>query len=99
LFERTQRLQGLFTQRRINLDHGHRFTTALAASEMKATDVHATLAQDRADAADHAGHVVIARYEHVAVWRRFEMKAVDLSYTSFASLSAIAKERSGQALR
>src|SRR5689334_14994536 len=66
---------------------------------MKAADIHAALAQDRADAADDAGHVVTARHEHVAVRCRFEMKAVDLRYTAFAPLSAIAKECSGQALR
>src|SRR5829696_4187529 len=98
LCERPQRLQRLFTQRRIYLDDGHRFTTAFAAPEMKPTYIHASLAQDRADAANHARNIVIARHEHVALRCRLEMKAVDLGDTAFAALLPIAKKRPRQTL-
>ena len=98
LFQRTQRLQRFFTQRSIDFNHCQRFTTALAASEIKSTDIHATLPQDCSNAANHAGHVVTARHEHVAVWCRLEIETVNLGYTPFAPLFAITKERSGQTL-
>src|SRR5215204_2042640 len=65
---------------------------------MKMTDVHAALAQDRADATDDAGNVVVARHEHVAVWRCLEMEPVDLRDTALTPLSTIAEQRPSQAL-
>ena len=62
---------------------------------MKPADIHAALAQDRADAPDDTGNIVIAGNQHVAVWCCLDIKTVDLSDTPFASLFAIAKERSG----
>src|SRR5215211_4289921 len=62
---------------------------------MKPADIYAALAQDRADAPDNTGYIVIAGDQHVTVWCCLDKKTVDLSYTSFASLFAIAKERSG----
>src|SRR5690349_13940788 len=66
---------------------------------MKATDVYTALAQDRSDAADHTRHVVIARYQHVAVRRCFEMETVDLGDATFAPVTAITEKRSRETLR
>src|ERR1044071_6349302 len=65
---------------------------------MKTTDVYAALPEDRSDTANHARNVVIARHKHVTMRCRFEMKTVNLRYTSFTLLSAIAKERSRKTL-
>ena len=98
MFERTQGLQCFFTQRGIDLDYGHGFPAPLAASEVKTTDVHAALAQDRADASNHTGNVMVASHEHVAIWHGLEIETVDLGYAPFSPLPAIAEECSSQAL-
>src|SRR2546429_6525023 len=59
---------------------------------MKAADVDVVLAQDCADVTDDAGHVVIARDEHVAVWNRLDAKAVDLCDASIAAACDAAEE-------
>src|SRR5215813_9328212 len=66
---------------------------------MKPADIDPTLAQDRSDAADYTRHVVIARHEHVPMRRCLEIKTVDLGDTTFASLTAITEQCSGETLR
>ena len=70
----------------------------LAALQRHKLTVYAALPEDRSDTTNHTRNVVIARHKHVTMWCRFEMKTVDLRYTPFTLLPAIAKERSRQTL-
>src|SRR6185369_11361008 len=99
LLEIAQRLQRLFCRRRIDLDQRHRLAATLAAPEMKATNVDATLAENRAELSDHSGHVPTARHEHVAFRRGFEIETVDLGDASFAALFAVTEKSSGETSR
>ena len=47
-------------KRRVGFYHRHRLTTTLAASKVETTDVHLVLAEDRPDASDHAGNILVA---------------------------------------
>ncbi len=67
--------------RRVDLDHGERMTlrhTAAAhrAAQREVRDVDLVVAQDRADAADHAGHILVAHAEQHTGQRRFNVDAV-----------------------
>src|SRR6185312_1594616 len=65
---------------------------------MKMADVDATLAENRADATDHAGHVMVAHDQHVTVRRSFDVKAIDLSDTTFTRPGSIAEDSTSQGL-
>ena len=62
----------------------------VAAREREVGDVDPGLAEDRADAADHARHVVVAQIDDGALGPELERQAVDLHDTGVAPVKRVA---------
>ena len=60
----------------VHIDNAHRFFRILHAAEGEIGDVDFVLAEQRADAADDAGDVLIADQEQETLERRFDVDVV-----------------------
>src|SRR5436305_4482566 len=64
-------------------DH-HRAAARRVAADEHARDVHVVLAEDRADAADDAGAVLVPADEEAAIGHKIDAKRVDARYPRLA---------------
>ena len=76
--------KSVLSQGGIDLNHGHRFTAALAAPEVKRADINARIAEDGSNSPDHTGHIVIVHHQHITARDRLDAKVVDLGDAPFA---------------
>src|SRR5215813_9429023 len=65
---------------------------------MKGADVDAALAEQRADAADHTGHVTIVHHQHEPTRNCFNAEIINLGDATLALATAGTEHRSGDGL-
>src|SRR6266478_486716 len=98
LLHRSQCLECFLINGCINFYHRHCFAATLATTEMKATDVHPTLAENGANSSDHSRHIPVTHHQHVTLRYRLDMKSVYFGDTPFARLLAKTKDSARQGL-
>ncbi len=77
VFTRANFIQQFFARRGVEIQDRERGAAGLISAQRHRGNIHAVIAEQRADAADHPGAICVFQHEHNTVRTSFNRAAVD----------------------